>query len=278
MRVTLIIDELPQDNFRKSSLAILSVIFFSRASNFFFGIMKYSQIPSQQFDFYTRTWPAQGTKIATVVFVHGFAEHCDRYDHVFTKVSKAGIEVFSWDQRGFGQSATNKTAGVNGGWPQQIADIDHFVSTKRQEGVPQFLWGHSMGGGLTLKYALDGPHRSQVAGYIASSPLIEIPPAGRPNFLKETLVGDMLDGGKSLLLHENTSRFTAPLLLAHGDADSVCWHLSSKKFIEAIPSKDKTYKEYPESYHEIHNDLDRDVVIKDYIQWLVAHTKENAKL
>lgn len=41
-----------------------------------------------------------------------------------------------------------------------------------------------MGGGLTLKYALDGANKSQLAGFVASAPLIEIPPETRPNFLK----------------------------------------------------------------------------------------------
>lgn len=89
----------------------------------------------------------------------------------------------------------------------------------------------------------------------------------------------MLDGGPTLLLPENTSRLTMPILLCHGDKDIVTSHLASRKFIEAVASKDKTYKEYPGSYHEIHNDLDRDVVIKDCIEWLTSHSKEaSAKL
>ena len=53
--------------------------------------MKYSQIPAEEFKFYTRTWATSGPPLATVVFVHGFAEHCDRYDHVFQRVAKAGV-------------------------------------------------------------------------------------------------------------------------------------------------------------------------------------------
>lgn len=53
--------------------------------------MKYSQIPSHEFKFYTRDWKPSGRPIATVVFVHGFAEHCDRYDHVFKEIAEAGV-------------------------------------------------------------------------------------------------------------------------------------------------------------------------------------------
>lgn len=40
-----------------------------------------------------------------------------------------------------------------------------------------------MGGGLTIKYALDGPHKNQIAGFVVSAPLIEIPPAAKANAL-----------------------------------------------------------------------------------------------
>lgn len=124
--------------------------------------MKYSQIPAEEFKFYTRTWKPSSSPKATVLFIHGFAEHCDRYDHVFKEIANAGvcksfttfaaqylqgkIQVSSYDSRGFGQSATKQTAGVTGGWNRQLADIDHFVKSTKIDGVPQFLWGHSMGG------------------------------------------------------------------------------------------------------------------------------------
>lgn len=73
----------------------------------------------------------------------------------------------------------------------------------------------------------------------------------------------MLNGGESLLLPENTSRFHKPILLVHGSGDMVTSHVASKRFIAAIPSKDKTYKEYDGVYHELHNDLGRELVIED---------------
>lgn len=73
----------------------------------------------------------------------------------------------------------------------------------------------------------------------------------------------MIYGGRTLLLPENTKRFEMPILLVHGTGDVVTSHIDSRAFFDAIPAKDKTYKEYPGSYHEIHNDLDREAVIRD---------------
>ncbi|KAF9175019.1 hypothetical protein BGX20_008771, partial [Mortierella sp. AD010] len=55
-------------------------------------------------EIYTKTWFPEGKPVASVVFVHGFGEHIVRYDHVFEEFNKAGIQVSSFDQRGFGKT------------------------------------------------------------------------------------------------------------------------------------------------------------------------------
>ncbi|ORY79508.1 Alpha/Beta hydrolase protein [Protomyces lactucae-debilis] len=145
--------------------------------------MKYSEIPAEQFKFETKTWEPTGNPVATVIWVHGFQEYAERTAHVYEQLAASGIQVFAFSQRGFGHSATKETAGITGGWPQQLRDIDYFVKTKKQAGVPLYLWGHSMGGALTLKYCLDGEHRHLLAGAISSAPLIEQAPSAKPNFL-----------------------------------------------------------------------------------------------
>lgn len=106
--------------------------------------------------FFTRTYhpsPSSHTK-AVVVFVHGFAEHIARYEHVFPRWSSHGIAVFAYDQRGFGRTALDEqnkskdSAYAKTSWKEQLEDIEWAVQhTKRQfTGVPVFLYGHSMVG------------------------------------------------------------------------------------------------------------------------------------
>ncbi|GAA5977367.1 hypothetical protein JCM10908_004954 [Rhodotorula pacifica] len=131
--------------------------------------------------FFTKHWtPAQGTPVkAAVLFVHGFIERVERYDHVFPKYAEQGIAVFGFDQRGFGKTATytpKHSQGVTS-WPQQFADIDFFLShvVKLYPNVPVFLYGHSMGGALVLAYctrAATYPNVNRLAGVISSSPLL----------------------------------------------------------------------------------------------------------
>ncbi|CAG8696691.1 5138_t:CDS:2, partial [Ambispora leptoticha] len=123
--------------------------------------------------FYTKTWKAFfEPPVATVVFVHGFGEHVNRYDHVFEKFQQKNIEVFAYDQRGFGQTAArNKNPGVTS-WKLATADITHALRLNRREGIPQFLFGHSMGGALAANYATEGPERDNVTGFLISAPFL----------------------------------------------------------------------------------------------------------
>lgn len=95
---------------------------------------------------YTKEWIPAGTILADVVFIHGFVEHIERYNHVFNEFAKQGLDVFAWDQRGFGQSNNGDKSlnGRTGGWPQVFSDIDMMVSRQKHKERPLFLFGHSM--------------------------------------------------------------------------------------------------------------------------------------
>jgi acylglycerol lipase len=87
--------------------------------------------------------------IALLLFIHGFSEHVDRYDHVFALFAERGIKTFAWDQRGFGKSALKKEDwGRTGGTEKALQDVDFFVKKTKEEAqqsnIPLFLWGHSM--------------------------------------------------------------------------------------------------------------------------------------
>ncbi|CAI2161984.1 5057_t:CDS:2 [Funneliformis geosporum] len=132
-------------------------------------------------EIYTKTWKSViNPPVATVIALHGFGEHVNRYNYVFAKFAIKGVEVFGFDQRGFGQTAVrNKNPGHTGGWKVVTEDITSFLIMNRRPGIPQFLFGHSMGGGLSANYASDGPERNNIAGIVLSSPLIELAPKSK---------------------------------------------------------------------------------------------------
>ena len=104
--------------------------------------------------FYTRKYDvANGQPKAHLVFIHGFVEHCARYDRALSQWAAKGISVFTFDQRGYGKTATdeeNKSAYSSYGktsWGEQMQDITFFITREKERigsGVPMFLMGHSM--------------------------------------------------------------------------------------------------------------------------------------
>ncbi|KAJ7503064.1 lysophospholipase [Mycena galericulata] len=134
----------------------------------------------QSTKFYTRTYlaPPSASK-AVVVFIHGFAEHVGRYTEVHPQFAERGINVFTFDQRGFGKTALDaanksktssygKTSGEH-----QMDDVKWAIehASKEFPGLPIFLCGHSMGGGETLNFSIRRD-TSMLSGVIGCSPLV----------------------------------------------------------------------------------------------------------
>lgn len=111
--------------------------------------------------------------IAVMSLVHGFGEHCGRYNELAQHLNDSGIEVIGIDLRGHGR--TDSPRGV----VQQYADIHGDLRTLIDEtarlhpNLPRFLFGHSMGGGLALHHGLTTESDS-LAGYLISAPLIRL--------------------------------------------------------------------------------------------------------
>ena len=62
-----------------------------------------------------------------------------------------------------------------------------------------------------------------------------------------------------------------PVLIQHGGADVLTSPLGSRDYIERIDSVDKTLKLYPDLYHEIFNEPEKDTVLEDLTSWLEVH-------
>lgn len=107
----------------------------------------------------------------TVVIVHGFGEHCGRYEHVAAALNQAGFVVCALDHQGHGQSEGDRCYAER--LEHLTDDIEQFVATHVKERAnrnpgPLFLLGHSMGGLLAYLVAQQNPKRW--AGVVLSGP------------------------------------------------------------------------------------------------------------
>jgi len=103
---------------------------------------------------------------------HGMAEHAGRYSDFAKYLNSLGIGVYANDHRGHGKTA-EKIENIGyfadkGGWDLVVNDM--FQLTERiintHEGIPVFLFGHSMGSFLARDYI--SREKSGVRGVILS--------------------------------------------------------------------------------------------------------------
>lgn len=125
-------------------------------------------------ELYERRSISDGDVLANIVLLHGYGDHCTRYDWVMEKFADAGMNVFAYDQRGHGHSPGKR--GYVDRFETFLDDLDAF----REHIVPDFadapifLLGHSMGGMVLARYA-QTRDLSAVRGLIFSSPFLAFP-------------------------------------------------------------------------------------------------------
>lgn len=130
---------------------------------------------------------------ATIVFVHGFGEHVQRYQNIFKVFADRGYQVSGYDQRGYGRtwydSDDRDTTHGWTTWEEQMRDITFMLRLMRKRmdeawgvnAVPLYMLGHSMGGGLSAGYftwpgdkAPPADAKQLVSGVMLSAPWLDI--------------------------------------------------------------------------------------------------------
>ena len=140
---------------------------------------------------------------AALTLVHGFGDHGGRFDGIGTSLASFGIAVQAIDLIGHGRSPGRR--GCIDSYEQLLDDVLTSIEYSRTKSprMPQFLYGHSMGGNLVLNLALRRPcDISSLTGLMVGSPMLRA--AEMP---KER----MMDAGRWLASKIPNWRIKAPL-------------------------------------------------------------------
>jgi acylglycerol lipase len=244
----------------------------------------------------------------SVIITHGIAEHSGRYQEITEKLNGAGYSVVRYDVRGHGQSQGKR--GALKSFHQFIDDLHALVVEEKKKNPKKiYLLGHSMGGMIVNLYAVkyqdaDGIISSAAPSYFIKDVLpfrfigykwlgfltkktnfaddqlsrikaVEDAYIQDPLNLKKfyfSLAGNMFVSGVRYL-NKNLKYYQTPVLLLHGGNDKIVPHAFSERLLQLIPMEDKKLIIYPDNYHEIFNDLDREQVFQDVIQWLLERSQ-----
>ncbi|MFS0726118.1 alpha/beta hydrolase [Paenibacillus sp. 1P07SE] len=124
-------------------------------------------------ELFAQEWRADSKPVRAVInLVHGMGEHSSRYEAVARTLTEAGYVLFTYDQRGHGRSPGKR--GHTPSVQRLTEDAEHALGTasRRYPGLPVFLYGHSMGGNVSLSCALR--RQPEIAGLILTSPWLRL--------------------------------------------------------------------------------------------------------
>ncbi len=251
-------------------------------------------------------WPAPSPK-AVIALVHGQGEHVGRYDHMAHWYNQHGIAVLGFDQQGYGRSEGKRGHASSLDDLLDDIGLLLEKAREEYPDLPLFLYGHSMGGGLCLNYvtrrdpdlagliitgpwirlAFEAPAFKVVAGRFLKSflPTLTLPTGLVAHFishdeeivkayLHDPLVHNKLSAAAGIALLDGakwldnwSGSFRVPVLLQHGGDDKITSATATKRFSERAGG-DVTFREWPELYHEIHNEKEKEQVFVYTLQWM----------
>ncbi|CAN5602123.1 alpha/beta hydrolase [soil metagenome] len=115
-----------------------------------------------------RAWIPKQPK-AMLCLVHGMGEHCRRYNNIITFLLSKNFAIFSYDQRGHGESAGKR--GHFKSYTLLLEDVENILKKARCEfpDLPLFLYGHSWGGNIVANFILKRKSK-EISGVILSAP------------------------------------------------------------------------------------------------------------
>lgn len=255
-------------------------------------------------------WPASAAR-ANLLLTHGFAEYAERYvEHyhrLVPRLNALGFDVYAFDVRGHGRSPGAR--GV-ADMKKTVADHHAARRALSADGKPLFLYGHSLGGLITAASVADDhsgvagvilsapallieapPHLRAIANVFAVlSPGLRLLPASDASAISRIdaevqayKTDPMISalsipakvGATAIATAEKAwtqyPRWTTPVLVLHGEKDTLTDPNGSKRFIELVGAPDKRLELYSEGRHELLNDLDRDAAMDVITAWLNAH-------
>ena len=255
--------------------------------------------------------PAGRSVRAPVALVHGFGEHVGRHDLLARDLAARGHEVVACDQRGHGRSPGPRVLLEDLETALDDLDaLVRAARGDGGAAGPPVLFGHSMGGAFAAAYAATRPGRvralvlsgpavhlpllprartapARLLAHVAPrTPVARISPARLSRdpeevqaFVRDPLcwhgrvpvaTASTMHGAGALALDEARA-LSIPLLVVHGERDTVVPVVASRILVASVASGDRELVETEHGAHEPLHDLCRDEVLRLVGDWVDAH-------
>ena len=258
-------------------------------------------------DIFGQKWENDTTAPKAVIcLVHGFGEHSSRYDHVAQFFTDNNYAVIAYDHRGHGRSGGKRGHFPSyDEFINDVENLVKQAEINFPN-LPKIVYGHSMGGNVVTNYAIkrnpkvagiilsspffntafQPPAIKLAAGRLMRNliPSFSLPSGLDVNsisrdkevvkkYSKDPLVFDSISSKMGIELLEfgqeavdNASKLKLPTLVFHGTADQLTSFDTTKQFV-ANAGTNVTFIPYEGLYHECHNEPEKEVVLKNILNW-----------
>ncbi|MHC5026591.1 MAG: alpha/beta hydrolase [Planctomycetota bacterium] len=170
----------------------------------------------------------------TIVHVHGNAGNIESHRWFTQHLPPAGFNVFLFDYRGYGRSEGRATK-RGPLMADTRAAIDAMLARPDVEHLG--VYGQSLGGAIAINVAADRP---EIGAIVLESPVsswrdVAANAVGGdpPNWLGRALAWLLISDGDRPL--DAIGRIAAPVLILHGDADSIVPVSHGRRLAQAAP-------------------------------------------
>ena len=251
-----------------------------------------------------RRWEA-ADPWASLLIVHGLGEHSGRYRNVGARLAAAGIDTHAFDLMGFGASGGTRADIAH--WHSYLFQLSDNLAGLLDRDLPGVLLGHSIGGLLTIDYAMSR-HRqpdlvvlnapavdavvpawkrraSPILAGLAPTLTLANPvdphqifndPASTADYIADPLLAPRTTVrlGAHLLgtmdrVNATIDRFTAPCLVTHGEDDTLVPPATSVA-LGRLPNVERRL--YPGARHASLQEPAGGMIVDDIVAWIRTMT------
>jgi lysophospholipase len=260
---------------------------------------------------YYEQFPAAAPARGTLLFVHGYGDHCGRYGWPIEHFAPQGLDCLAFDYRGHGQAAG--TRGHCYHFDEYLGDLDAAIELAESRCAgPLVIVGHSHGGLVAMRYLLAKP-RASIRAIVLSSPFFALrmsvpawkrgaarmlsriaPRLAMPSEIQATDLShepSIAAGYKTdrwvhsvattrwftechhaqQYCYDHAGELALPVLALVAGDDRVVSADRTRALFDRIGAADKQLVVYPGYYHEIFNETGRAQVFSDLGDWLQKH-------
>lgn len=256
---------------------------------------------------YGQSWLPEGNAHAIINYIHGFKDHSDRFAHWAERLTAHGYGIAAIDLRGHGRSEGKRgyAPGFHSYLDDVAVLMEQSVNMFGK--CTYFLYGHSLGGNIVANYLISDnllPSAAIISSpwfkltlqpsmmemfmaqvlrrilpgvSVASNLDVESLSRNKAvvkNYLNDPMVHNLIRPKlfmeiefNGLKASRNIYKINVPLLVMHGTADRITSIRQTRSFVMNA-SRQTTYKEWPDAYHELHNDIIEQEVFDFVLGWL----------